>query len=357
MPSVTRPFLWKRVALLAVTLSLCMTLAEVGLRVVSPVRSFVNPMTSFHRPDPLVGWLGLPHLDARFRQIDFDVRVRHGAGGFRLREGTVTPSSQSQVIAFLGDSFTWGWGVTGGRHFTDIVQERLGAGFDIRNLGVNNFSTVQEWLLLQREMSNGLHPRCIVVMIFNNDYQDNVDPDARRPRVILDAPDTPPRFAPATEPALKPWRQWAKKSALFSMVAYLVDLEKNKRRAKRLAESTYSEGHLSKDSRRAMRWALDRIRETCASEGGSLACAYVASFEEVRADSEGGARTVSRDLCAELGIPFLDLTPGLRRRGGTAPEKLYFEHDMHWSDEGNAVVGEVLTDFLRNQLSLPAPAL
>jgi GDSL-like Lipase/Acylhydrolase family len=350
------PALWKRIALLSGTLVVCMVLAEIGLRVVSPVRTFVNPMTSFHRPDPEVGWLGLPDLDARFHQIDFDVRVRHGAGGFRLREGPVVPSPQSPVIAFFGDSFTWGWGVTGGRQFTDVVQERLGPGFDVRNFGVNNYSTIQEWLLLRREMSNGLHPRLVVVMLFNNDYQENLDLDARRPHVVLDDSEAPPRFAPATEPAVKAWRIRAKKSALFSTVAYVFDLQKNKRRSRRLAESTYVEGRLSGDSRRAMSWALARIREACASEGARLACVYVASFEDVRADQDGGARTTSRDLCAELGIPFLDLTPGLRLRGGSATGRFYFEHDMHWSDEGNAVVGEELAVFLRGLLSPPNPA-
>ena len=245
--------------------------------------------------------------------------------------------------------------MTGRRQFTDVVQERLGAGFDVRNFGVNNYSTVQEWLLLRREMSNGLHPRFVVIMIFNNDYQDNLDPDARRPHLTLDASDTQPRFVPATEPAVKAWRLWVKKSALFSTVAYVVDLEKNKRRSRRLAESTYVEGRLSEDSRRAMRWALARIKETCESGGASLACAYVASFEDVRADNDGGARTVSRDLCAELEVPFLDLTPGLRNRGGNAAGRLYFEHDLHWSAEGNSVLGEELSVFPRRLLSQSNP--
>jgi len=102
-----------------------------------------------------------------------------------------------------------------------------------------------------------------------------------------------------------------KKSALFSTIAYVVDLEKNKRKARRLAESTHVGGRLSEDSRRAMRWALERIRDTCASEAASLACTYVASFEDVRTDFDGGAHTVTRELCSELGIPFLDLTPAL----------------------------------------------
>lgn len=350
--SAARRLAWKKLALLWSTLVVCMVLAEVGLRLVSPIRSFVNPMTSFHRPDPLVGWLGMSDLDARFHQIDFDVRVRHGKDGFRLREGNVAPLPRSPVIAFLGDSFTWGWGVAGGRQFTDVVQERLGGGFDIRNLGVNNYSTVQEWLLLRREITNGLHPRFVVVMLFNNDYLDNLEPDVRRPRVVLDTQDSRPRFTPATETALKPWRIWLKKSALFSTIAYVVDLEKNRRRARRLAESIHVEGRLSEDSRRAMRWALGEIRDTCASDGASLACAYVASFEDVLADHDGGARTVSRDLCSELRIPFLDLTPILRRRGGDVPGKIYFEHDMHWTEEGNAAAGEEISIFLKDLLSL-----
>ena len=351
--AVRRSVCWRRVTLLLASLVVCSFFAEITLRVVSPVRSFVNPMKSFHRADPEIGWLGLPDLDARFRQIDFDVRVRNGPDGFRLREGSVMPKSGSPVIAVVGDSFTWGYGVPGGHQFTDVLQARLGPGLSVRNLGINSFSTVQEWMLLRRELSNGLAPRMALLMAFNNDYSDNIDDDATRPRVLPGGSNTTPVLLPASKPVVHPWSRLLKQSYLFSAVAYAFDLRKIRRHAARLAESTFDEGQVSEPAIRAMRWTLGQFKDTCRSNGVMMACAYVPSFEDVRADREGGARSVTRDLCAGLGIPFLDLTPGLRNRGGDSPERLYFEHDLHWSVEGNAAAGEELAVFVRGLLSSP----
>lgn len=52
------PGLLKQLDLLSGTILVCVVLAKLGLQFVSPVRSIVNPMTSFHRPDPEAGaWL------------------------------------------------------------------------------------------------------------------------------------------------------------------------------------------------------------------------------------------------------------------------------------------------------------
>ena len=74
-----------------VTTLLCCVIAELALRLISPVQTCVNPLNSFHRFDSERGWLGVPNREAKFRKPDFDVMIRTDADGFRKRESAVQP--------------------------------------------------------------------------------------------------------------------------------------------------------------------------------------------------------------------------------------------------------------------------
>jgi len=62
------------------------------------------------------------------------------------------------------------------------------------------------------------------------------------------------------------------------------------------------------------------------------------------------ARHLGRS-CAALGIPFLDLTPGLRRLEAGGPA-LYWNYDDHPRDRGYRAAGELIFDWWRNTSQL-----
>ncbi len=128
---------WKRLALVVGSTLFCAIALELALRIFSPVTTFVNPLGSFHQPDPDLGWTGTPNVSARFKKVDFDVAVSLDANGFRKKAAKVQPASGSPVVAVFGDSFTWGWGVDDGKVLTDVAQDEAGPAFDIRNYGVD----------------------------------------------------------------------------------------------------------------------------------------------------------------------------------------------------------------------------
>ena len=54
-------------------------------------------------------------------------------------------------------------------------------------------------------------------------------------------------------------------------------------------------------------------------------------------------------MCGRVGVPFLDLTPGLQAASaelGREGKTLYFARDGHWTAEGNAHVAEALARFV-----------
>ena len=51
-------------------------------------------------------------------------------------------------------------------------------------------------------------------------------------------------------------------------------------------------------------------------------------------------------LCAEAGIPFLDMTPALAARVATG-ENVYFPDESHLNEAGEALLAETLAAFLK----------
>ena len=108
---------------------------------------------------------------------------------------------------------------------------------------------------------------------------------------------------------------------------------------------------------------LERFRDAVAADGAAFALVHVPDSRQIYADAfegllelAGDARgTFERDhpdaklgsICAELELPFLSLTAGLR---GAAPsdsvlveeEWLYIGGGGHWNERGNAVAAETL---------------
>jgi hypothetical protein len=168
--------------------------AEVLLRTIDMVPEVANPLYSFHESDPVLGWRGRPDVRMRFRRAEFDALVEHGPDGWRRPDPSPRVGATRRVL-FLGDSFTWGWGVAQGEVFTDRLQQRLPS-VAMVNRGVDGFGTAQEYLLLQRELAQ-THYDAVAVMFFQNDLTDDVDPKSgRRPLFELDGEKLVPRNQP-----------------------------------------------------------------------------------------------------------------------------------------------------------------
>jgi lysophospholipase L1-like esterase len=93
--------------------------------------------------------------------------------GFRDREyGAVIPENTKRVI-LLGDSFTFGWGVSLDALFSKQVEKMLndsGYACEVINMGIGNYNSTMEVELFKWKGKN-LNPDLVVLMYFINDTE------------------------------------------------------------------------------------------------------------------------------------------------------------------------------------------
>jgi hypothetical protein len=119
----------------------------------------------FHH-DPSLGWFPVPNSRAKFIASRM-IHVANNSQGFRAPEHRL---SSRPGIAFVGDSFVWGYDVEASERFTEKLQERHPE-WNIFNLGVSGYGTDQEYLLLQ-SLFDAYKPR-IVFLIFCTETDDD----------------------------------------------------------------------------------------------------------------------------------------------------------------------------------------
>ncbi|MCI5064243.1 SGNH/GDSL hydrolase family protein [bacterium] len=135
-----------------------------------PLRSLITP-----HPNPLVMYDLLPNRKARFQGVP----VRLNSCGMRGGERTLEKDEHTVRIAFLGDSFTFGWGVQEPHSFVEttgaVLNRYLEASGhrDLRvetlNFGTPGYSTFQEVELFLEE-DHEFQPDIVVVFFIANDF-------------------------------------------------------------------------------------------------------------------------------------------------------------------------------------------
>jgi hypothetical protein len=122
-----------------------------------------------YRYDAELGWFPIPNSHKQFMGARL-ITVEHNNDGFRdINHG----AKSKKRIAFLGDSFVWGYDAEQPERFTDKLQ-RLLPGCEIMNMGVSGYGTDQEFLLIQRWFDR-YQPDMVVVIFTETDWFDNND--------------------------------------------------------------------------------------------------------------------------------------------------------------------------------------
>lgn len=126
--------------------------------------------------DAILGWKLTRNWTGKHRHYDFDVEYATNQYGFRgVFDNKRTESDR--VYAFVGDSFTFSYGVSEGETFVDRLNEISNETSDIfYNFGVPGYSTDQE-LLLIRDKVFTFEPDVIFLVVYLfNDLIDNERP-------------------------------------------------------------------------------------------------------------------------------------------------------------------------------------
>lgn len=124
--------------------------------------------------DRNLGWKLTPRWQGDHQQRDFLASYQTNRYGFR---GDFTPfgDQNGRRVAFLGDSFTFGFGVNDHETFINRLNEKAPEEHYL-NFAVPGYSTDQQYLLLRRRVFNFRPDLVVLVTYLGNDLFDNLLP-------------------------------------------------------------------------------------------------------------------------------------------------------------------------------------
>ena len=159
-----------KLVLLTVSFVVAIGLGEIGLRLFFRNQFILieDERNLLCEYDPVLGWFPIPNARDRL-QASRVFSVVQNREGFRGPEPAL---SKKPAIAFLGDSFVWGYDVDAAERFTDKLQAKHPE-WTVYNLGVSGYGTDQEYLLLQKYFDTFKPNVVFLLFCVGNDHEDN----------------------------------------------------------------------------------------------------------------------------------------------------------------------------------------
>jgi hypothetical protein len=169
-PIVNLPASVTNALLLVASVAIGLAVLELTVRLFVPVRN-VGP--SFTVYDPEYGQRLKRSFSATRYTPEFTMSFSTNSLGFR---GPETREPPRDVILFLGDSFTLGYGVSDGEEYPAIVRDTLRkrrVAVAVLNAGIGD-SGNGRWVKFLRHEAARYEPRLVVLQVHPNDFDDNL---------------------------------------------------------------------------------------------------------------------------------------------------------------------------------------
>lgn len=275
------------------------------------------------RSNPHIGWTMTRNWVIPETTADYTVTYKSNHQGFRdTRE--FTANTPGRRIAFLGDSYTFGSGVTREETFA-IRLERMLENTSCYNYGIGGFGVDQMWMTL-RHYAMAAKPHLVVLSFIRHDLDRSLSAY---------------------------WRgyAWKEKPAFRLVDGELVPMTiENRPSGLHRFLSKHSklvglwhrvENSLSRRWAIGYRWRLNRaifeaIRDDCRDAGIPLVVVHIPI------NRRGPMPMLAREFDA-MGITFLDLNPLLPPDA----DRLYYPNDRHLNAEGHRFTAEAIRDLLQ----------
>lgn len=375
----SRPF--RAVEIAAINLAVFLLVGEAAVRGLDPVLSRSGLFGDKHTPANLK-----PHFPVT-GSIGFT-----NSQGFRDREHTMARSGAGPRILALGDSFTWGAGVSYDDVFVTRLERRLKAAWkeaEIINLGVPAWGPHEEFHLL-KTYGIRFKPDLVMLNFFvGNDIQNKRGDDIHLPRLLVIAGQS--YYVHSNGNWLHDTFA-ADRWYLYHNLNYLLKVGGaawNRRFGDEAVSSAaddqpplvshdyYLRGIRERSDIYLVEetpffrhhWARTRetilaMREFLARQGiplllvaipehlqldRTLQREYLATVSEAAARYDfGKPQRLLVSWSREQGIPVVDLQPVFERAG--SPEQLYFRNDFHWTAQGHQLAAEAIFHLLQREL-------
>ena len=338
---------------------IAVTITATGLEIILRLAGYspgnVNPLKAFHNVDPLLGIRGKKNYASHFRRPEFDAFIVHNERGFRKQEFLAGKNDTIPSIHALGDSFTWGWGVSQGEVFTDRLNRAL-KDYRVENYGINSAGTVIEYVLFASEIKPAVKPGDVVLlMLFNNDFTDNVTEN----RVHAKLSDGNVIPVNAVKNFKSPvWDYLENNFYLYNLIAYKIDTYQlvRKRRKREIDDANAKTVDPSGAQYRIMQHYLKLFRDDCSASGVRFMVAYIPAQSELgesdrhkpnKRAGEQAYRTAFNSITSSLGVETIDLLPQLLDYKKRSNKMITFPHDEHWSPDGHQAVAEAIALYMK----------
>ncbi len=328
--------LLQNLALMAGTFFLCVAVFEIALR----LKGYGN--LEIYEPDPVLYWKLKPNQDC-YTKVDHKP-VHINSQGTRGPEFQPNKPADTIRILSLGDSRTFGWGLTEqetySKQLEQLLQQYVGGKrkVEVINAGVNAWSYPQ-MLAYLREVGSKYQPDYVILAEANlwTQFSDKNDPEFVRKfmsRVRL--------------------KNFLRRFAIYH---YIVEVKLQAfyqaNRAKFIPvdpkQDVLFKEQQQKDPDAVFRSAIEDVCALALSKGEKPFLLYLPP----QGDLERGEQKVLKTkqaAAAKLNVPVVDLTPALR---AAAREKtLYLDADpIHFSTEGNRIIARELFAAMTNSIT------
>jgi len=332
-------------------------------------------LTDFYACDAALGWTFEPgkaglKID---RRLEYAVPARISSAGFHDVEHTLEKPPGTLRIVLFGDSMLAGMQVALEQSLARRLEARLAESngghprFEVVNCATDGYGTAQAWLMFEQRCRH-YRPDLVLLGFFAiNDVMDNYSgarsqnhPVARkcgRPYFELQdgqlarAEDPLPALAASPLPRID---RALRRSYLYQIIAPppAPAGEEPRSRLQDIFLREYAPEQLDAwEVTKRLLLAFDEDVRRSGARFGVLEVpsrfeidpAHAGSLENAdRMDFERPHRLLTAFL-AESGLAHLDLATGVgaaAARAGSPP--LYFRRDMHWTESGNDVAGEIV---------------
>jgi lysophospholipase L1-like esterase len=318
--------LLKNLGLSAASLLIFVALLEVTLRLMG----YGN--VEIYEPDPRLYWRLKSNQDCYTKISRKPVHINsHGTRGTEFQ--SVKPPGTLRIVS-LGDSRTFGWGLSEAESYSGLLQkllqERLKQKVEVINAGVNAWSYPQ-MLVFFRERALPWHPDIVILADANLWTQFSEQNDSVFVKKFM--------------------RRVRLKNFLrhFALYHYFIEVQLKefyeRHRTKFIpvdpkADALFKEQQ-QKDPDAFFKKAMEDLCRLALSRG----VRPILVFLPLRNDLESGASSnvlkAKKEISQKLDVPLLDLTPDLASEAKT----LYLEADpVHLNAKGNAVVARRLAE-------------
>jgi lysophospholipase L1-like esterase len=329
--NLKRPFSWKQLLLKlgfsCLVFILAMGVFEIALR----LQGYGN--LEIYAPDPRLFWRLKPNQNCYTKVDHKPVHINsHGTRGPEFE--TAKPPGTFRILS-LGDSRTFGWGLTENETYSaklgQMLQDSRGMSnrVEVINAGVNGWS-YQQMLVYFREDGLAMHPDAVLIGEANlwTQFSEHSTPEFVRKFI---------------------WRVRLKnllrRSAIYH---YAIELKLKdfyeRHRAKFIPidpnQDPFFKEQQQKDPNAVFRTAIHDLCSLARSNGVQPMLLFLPVLGDLQNTNASDVLQIKRSVSESLDVPLIDMTELLQPGGGRC---LYLEGDpVHFNVDGNRIIAETI---------------